>query len=308
MLNRNALILALGLWSMAATAQVPVVEAGRGGQPAAQVQPQGNELLLTLYNQVEALQQEIQTLRGMVEEQGNQLRRMQTEQRDRYLDVDRRLSELSGDSAATVPGALPGATDPGALPGANPGVTTTLPPATTAGAPVSPPLNDPQLRGTTPAPVVSNPAPVGGVASSQTSPPSVGVTGADAQLGERELYSNALNMLLEQKPENYPESIRMFRSYIERYPQGRLLTNAYYWLGEALILVEQYAEARDVFTLLITNYPDDPKAAGAMLKRGDVYQRMGDRAAAEQDWREIATRYPENATEIREAQSRLRGE
>lgn len=302
MLIRNALILALGLWSMAATAQVTVVEAGgRGGPPQAQAQPEGNELLLTLYNQMEALQQEIQTLRGMVEEQANQLRRMQTEQRDRYLDVDRRLSELSGATAAS----LPGAPELGALPGANPGITPGLPPAATVR---SPPIASSPGQATVSTPTPGNLAPDAGAATTQTPAPPADLTRADAQLGERELYSSALNMLLERKPENYPESIRMFRSYIERFPQGRLLTNAYYWLGEALILVEQYNEARDVFTLLVTNYPDDPKAAGAMLKRGEVYQRMGDRAAAEQDWRDVSTRYPENATEIREAQSRLRGE
>ena len=100
MLNRNVLILALGLWSMAATAQVPVVEAGGRNQRAAETE--GNELLLTLYTQLEALQSEVQTLRGMVEEQSNQIRRLQTEQRDRYIDVDRRLSELSGGATTTL--------------------------------------------------------------------------------------------------------------------------------------------------------------------------------------------------------------
>src|SRR5688500_15996639 len=119
MLSRNALILALGLWSMAATAQVPVVEAGgRGGQPQA-AQPEGNQLLMSIYTQLESLQQEEQTLRGMVEEQANQLRRLQTEQRDRYLDVDRRLSELSG--AAPLPSTFPDPNAPAALPGANTG-------------------------------------------------------------------------------------------------------------------------------------------------------------------------------------------
>ena len=35
---------------------------------------------MTLYTQLESLQQEVQNLRGMVEEQSNQLRRVQTEQ------------------------------------------------------------------------------------------------------------------------------------------------------------------------------------------------------------------------------------
>ena len=39
-----------------------------------------------------ALEQEVQTLRGIVEEQAYQIKRMQAEAKDRYLDIDRRLS------------------------------------------------------------------------------------------------------------------------------------------------------------------------------------------------------------------------
>jgi tol-pal system protein YbgF len=316
MLKRNVLIRIAGWWplvvcSLAATAQVPVVEQSsrRGQTDAAQVQPAGgNDLMLQLYTQLESLQREVQTLRGMVEEQSNQIRHMETESRDRYLDVDRRLSELSGGAAAGT------ALSP-ALGGLPPGYTNgaaTLPPAATGAAvPSQQPFDTPQ--GTNNAPPIS----LGNTSTAGTptgvAPAAVGAIkqppaaqGIDPNLSEQDLYRTALNILLEQQPERYNESIAMFQSYIQRFPQGRLLTNAYYWLGEAFILVERYEEARDTFTVLIANYPDDPKAAGALLKRGDVYQRMGQRDLAVQDWRDIATRYPENATEIREADTRLR--
>lgn len=317
MLKRNALILVIGLWSVAATAQVPVVEAGsRRGQPAAaQPQAESNDLVLQLYMQLDALQQEIQTLRGMVEEQSNQIRGMQNDNRNRYLDIDQRLSELSGAGAATgtaLPPTLGGNTTGGV----------SLPPTTTGGT-AQPTFND--SPGANPTPPVSfrNTQPATGVAqdadASQVTQPGAPVAangattqappagaGINANLGEQELYRNALNILLEQQPARYEESISMFQSYIQRFPQGRLLTNAYYWLGEALILVERYGEARDTFTVLVNSYPDDPKAAGALLKRGDVYQRLGQTDLAQQDWRSISTLYPQNATEIREADTRLR--
>src|SRR5690606_23269898 len=128
---------ALALWSSVATAQ-----------------PQGNnDLLMTLYTQLEALQREVQTLRGMVEEQSNQLRRAQTEQRDRYLDVDRRLSELTGGAAIGATGAAPGAAPPGTLPGATAGANT-LPPATAGTTP--PPATDPAAATTPPAVSLGN--------------------------------------------------------------------------------------------------------------------------------------------------------
>jgi tol-pal system protein YbgF len=317
MLKRNALMLVVGLWSVAATAQVPVVEAGsRRGQPvAAQPQAQSNDLVLQLYTQLEALQQEIQTLRGMVEEQSNQIRGMQNDNRNRYLDIDRRLSELSGAGAAT------GTALPPTLGGNTTGAVS-LPPAMTGGT-AQPTFNDPPGASTAPAVSFGNTQPAAGVAQGAGAPqvtqpgapagangattaaPAAGA-GIYANLGEDELYRNALNILLELQPARYEESISMFQSYIQRFPQGRLIANAYYWLGEALILVERFAEARDTFTVVINSYPDHSKAAGALLKRGDMYQRLGQTDLAQQDWRSISTRYPEYATEIREADTRLR--
>lgn len=47
-----------------------------------------------LIHQVDLLQQEVQMLRGLVEQQSHQLERAQKTERNRYIDLDRRLSEL----------------------------------------------------------------------------------------------------------------------------------------------------------------------------------------------------------------------
>lgn len=51
-----------------------------------------------LYSQVQQLQQEVQSLRGMVEELNHQLNQMRNGERQRYLDLDRRLNELDPDN------------------------------------------------------------------------------------------------------------------------------------------------------------------------------------------------------------------
>ncbi|WP_305856038.1 tol-pal system protein YbgF [Balneatrix alpica] len=48
-----------------------------------------------LYEQLQALQREVQVLRGMVEQQSYQIEQLKTDQRDRYMDLDRRLSQVS---------------------------------------------------------------------------------------------------------------------------------------------------------------------------------------------------------------------
>ena len=52
------------------------------------------------YNQIQSLQQEISELRALVEEQGHQISRLKQLQLDNYVDLDRRVSLLSGNSAA----------------------------------------------------------------------------------------------------------------------------------------------------------------------------------------------------------------
>ncbi len=60
--------------------------------------------------QMELLQQEVQQLRGIVEQQAYELEQMRGEQRDRYLDLDRRIGLLGQGAVPPAPsGAEPAA-------------------------------------------------------------------------------------------------------------------------------------------------------------------------------------------------------
>lgn len=61
----------------------------------------------TLINQVEQLQQEIQQLRGTTEEQAYLLEQFKKSSRDRYIDLDRRISQLVTSKAAPVAAKIP---------------------------------------------------------------------------------------------------------------------------------------------------------------------------------------------------------
>jgi tol-pal system protein YbgF len=127
--------------------------------------------------------------------------------------------------------------------------------------------------------------------------------GSTSPQDEQELYRSALKLLVEEN--KYDESIRMFQTYIDAFPQGRLLTNTLYWQGEAYLLVSAFPQAEAVFSRLLTEFPQDPKAAGAMLKLGKAYEGMGDSDKAEQVWQQLPSRYPESANEIRLARDYL---
>ena len=113
MCRRVVTVLALSL-PLAALAEVPVVDndagygssypsagydasgAYAGGGAQAPASAQG-----LLFNQLQQMQQEIAQLRGMLEEQQNEIQRLKQENLERYQDLDRRLSSGVAGAAAT---------------------------------------------------------------------------------------------------------------------------------------------------------------------------------------------------------------
>lgn len=61
-----------------------------------------NQSLLDLYNQVQALQSEVNKLRGRLDTQKHMLEEMQQRQKDLYADIDKRLQELKSSEQATA--------------------------------------------------------------------------------------------------------------------------------------------------------------------------------------------------------------
>jgi len=63
-----------------------------------------------VYYQMQVLQQEVLQLRGMIEQQAFEIKKLKQQRLDDYLDLDRRVSQLQGKpSAAAVPSATPSA-------------------------------------------------------------------------------------------------------------------------------------------------------------------------------------------------------
>ena len=113
-------LLAVALPSLA---QVDVVESEPESVSAPQnplVEPQATDVAVVseaanpqadLFYQVQTLQQEVLSLRGLVEEQAFELKRLKQQRMDDYLDLDRRVSALSN-GASSVPSSV--AVTPGA--------------------------------------------------------------------------------------------------------------------------------------------------------------------------------------------------
>ena len=85
------------------TASAPVINTNAGVASTS-----GVEQPAVLLNQLETLQREVMELRGLVEEQGNAIDRIQKENRDRYLDLDRRISQLVAGQGTAASGTSQG--------------------------------------------------------------------------------------------------------------------------------------------------------------------------------------------------------
>lgn len=267
-----------------------------GGQPGA---ASSNDALVMLLDQFREMRSELETLRGLVEEQAYDLRNLQRESLDRYTDLDSRLSALS--SATPPTSAVPMSTAPlaqSASPAAIGGAATNSPTPTTsfqstppATASSSTPL---QASGTTLQAPASTPM---SMPTEPTVSPSVASNTLNTQstlqptvLSEQQQYQMALDSLLQE--EQYQRAVNEFDQYLRLYPNGRFVTNAYYWKGQAYVNLSMLNEARQAFETIVTQYPDGRKVDDAMYSLGTVYDKLGDTARAQQLLRQVQSRYP----------------
>ncbi len=177
--------------------------------------------------QMQLLQQEVQQLRGMMEELNYQLQRMQATQDDRYLELDSRFQSLQEQISS------------GGI------VTDTVAPA-----------------------------------DEPVTPADTGVVTSEVAT-EDQLYGTALEQI---RARQYDEAIDKLTTLIAEYPDGVLIANAYYWLGEvhAAKPDPDYESARQALSQVITFFPQSNKVPDAGFKLGKVYHLMGDCERAEQ--------------------------
>jgi len=269
---------------------------------------QNNDALSLLLEQNQQLSTEVRALRGLVEEQGFEIRKLQRDSLNRYTNVDQRLSNLE---SAPITGASAG-TSPVAVP-----PQTSLPSAPSSTTPGSAIPSSAIPSSTTPRPSTSDftrPSINAGGASNSTTPSS-GASGTGlsrsndnaaapvrstgrtlgrgtlqpAVLSEQQLYQMAYDSVINS---NFELSIAEFDQYLSVYPQGRFITNAYYWKGQAFLYLSRFEEARDSYEIIVNQYTGSAKLADAMYGLGLSYQGLGNISQAKRLLNDIKRRFP----------------
>ena len=233
-----------------------------------------------LLMRTQELQAEVQSLRGLVEQQSFEIESLKKKQRDQYVDLDSRLQRLEG-----------GMTSPSRPVG------TPIP----SDGPAPKQLNVDELPGS----MSENSAPL----SAPVAPPpgsDVLGGGVSTSLGggpdEQQTYDVAFEAL---KQGRYAESSQLFSVFLQQYPDGALAANATYWLGESYYVTQNYELALETFQSLLSRFPDSRKAQDTLLKVGYCQYELGDVQRAGATLNEVIQRYPDSPV-ARLAQGRLR--
>ena len=261
-------------FSSAAVAQNvgSVVESQGISLDAAQTQSSSNsDALSLLLEQNQQLRAELQALRGIVEEQGFELRKLQRDALNRYTSNDERLTALEGGASAS----------------------SSLP----TQAPLSPSISNSQRDVSSSVSNTNNAVTAResvddfvGERSSLNNLQTSNRRGSlqPAVLSEQQLYQMAYDSVINS---DFERSIAEFDQYMSVYPSGRFVTNAHYWKGQAYLYLERYSEAKESYEIILNRY-DSAKLADAMYGLGLAYQGLGNVTQARQLLNEIKRRFP----------------
>jgi tol-pal system protein YbgF len=212
------------------------------GSALAQSAGSGSQANAELFYMIQQLQGEVRRLQGRVEEQGHQIERLTQQARDRYIDLDQRILELSAE-VSKIDKPAPGPTAD-----------------QTATQGQSQPVKQKDYRAPT--------------------------------AEEKKAYDAIQTLIREEKKFN--EAINALYDFIDRYDEGDLTVNAYYWLGEVYLAENQLEQAKQAFTIVATRFGDHRKAPDAVYKLGVTLDRLGEAAEAKRRMESVVRKYPDS--------------
>jgi tol-pal system protein YbgF len=97
---------------------------------------------------------------------------------------------------------------------------------------------------------------------------------------------------------DYVDAETSFRRFLEGHGSSDLSDNAQYWIGECRLARDDLRGALAAFRETVNRYPDGNKVPDALLKTGDVLEKLGDEEGARESYREIQRRFPDSAAAI----------
>lgn len=234
--------------ALALTLSAPIAMANTNGISAS--------VAADLLYQLEMLQQEVSQLRGQVEQQQYELNKLQSLSKDRYIDLDKRVSDLSS-KVANAPRVAPTSTS--AADGSSNSGAVTAAPQTGSSSLVSAPVRPVKL--------------------------------VEPSAEAKASYDAAYDLIRAKK---FEEAQTSLRSFVKKYPNNMLTGNGHYWLGELALVLGNQGEALVQFQIVQDSFIGHAKVPDAIYKLGIVNDQLGNQSMARDFFQRVIADYPDS--------------
>ncbi len=104
-------------------------------------------------------------------------------------------------------------------------------------------------------------------------------------------YQEAYQLIKERK---FEQAVDALHAFIDKYPDGELSGNAYYWLGEVYLVIPKLEQAKQAFSIVVKSFPGHRKLPDALFKLAVTHDRMQDPAGSEKLLNEVQQKFPQS--------------
>ena len=93
---------------------------------------------------------------------------------------------------------------------------------------------------------------------------------------------------------DFQSALQGFELFSEKFPDSDNADNARFWIGEIYFAEKWYERAILEYEKVIKNFPDGNKVAGAYLKQGLSFEKLGEKANARLILNQLIEKFPES--------------
>lgn len=105
-------------------------------------------------------------------------------------------------------------------------------------------------------------------------------------------YEAALNLFRANK---IKDAAAAFEAFVKGYPDSTLTPNAQYWLGNAHYSLRDCKKAIDAHKLVVSKWPQHPKAPDSLINIATCQQELGDAKGAKLSFDTVLSKYPDSS-------------
>jgi tol-pal system protein YbgF len=171
------------------------------------------------------------------------------------------------------------------------------------GRDVGAPLDLQTMAGSAPAQPNAPMASAAPIAAAQMPPPARNVNTPGTQLATlpptaspQDEYDMAYGYILHK---DYALAEQAFRDFLRKHPDGKLVPDAQYWLGESMFQRQRYRDAAESFLAVSTKYEHSGKAPESLLRLGQSLAAMNQKEAACATLAEVGRKFPRATASVK---------